>query len=463
MPYSPRSYPLVDLPSGPDSMQSLSAIMSLAANLEEYQAQREQRQTEQRFKELSNEAKGDPLKTADLFESRYGDFGTGRILREKAGEIRQQAVDQMLTRVGDTKNPLVQGGQLLKEAEAHPALWPDLRGRVVDLASKLDPRLAQEIPEQYDQARVRGMLQFVEGGIVDLGATEQALKKLKAAQEATKNALERDKFYRESAAHWFSTPKTREQWEQVQQYGASMGIPATILQEFGEWSPDAPTRANEKLLTPEQRKMAQPTTIQAAILGARQRGDDGEVKELLALQRSFSGASREPDAAIDPRAVQAIVKYPHLWRAVNPELRGKLMVPLAQAGFNFPAAVEGLTPAEIERLRISDIRTLDRERRRRHPDTGKSWMSDEDYRDEVDRIDEFYRALAGEVPPPRVSTPPPPAATRGMLQPSTIQPAAGTVPTDVSALLANEQAGRYTLTDGSVWEKLTDGTVRKAQ
>ena len=268
-------------------MQSLSAIMSLAANLEEYQAQREQRQTEQRFKELSNEAKGDPLKTADLFESRYGDFGTGRILREKAGEIRQQAVDQMLTRVGDTKNPLVQGGQLLKEAEAHPALWPDLRGRVVDLASKLDPRLAQEIPEQYDQARVRGMLQFVEGGIVDLGATEQALKKLKAAQEATKNALERDKFYRESAAHWFSTPKTREQWEQVQQYGASMGIPATILQEFGEWSPDAPTRANEKLLTPEQRKMAQPTTIQAAILGARQRGDDGEVKELLALQQAL--------------------------------------------------------------------------------------------------------------------------------------------------------------------------------
>ena len=46
--------------------------------------------------------------------------------------------------------------------------------------------------------------------------------------------------------------------------------------------------------------------------------------------------------------------------------------------------------------------------------------------------------------------------TRGADTPSSVPPA-------VSALLANEPAGRYTLTDDSVWEKAADGTIRRVK
>ena len=258
MPYSPRTYPLVDLPAhrAPDPLQSLASMMSLAATAEEYSAQRKQRQTQQRMEQAINAAKGDPMKAADVLETQHGDFVTGRALRDKATEIRRQTLDQIGQRVDAHKTLLGQGGQLLKETEENPTLWPEMRGRVVDLATQLDPRLAGEIPEQYDPERVRGMLQFVEGGITDLSAKDQALKKLKAGYDMTDDALKRDKLYRESAAHWLSTAKTPEEWTQGIEYGASMGIPATILQEFGDWSPDAPKRASEMLLTPEQRAVA---------------------------------------------------------------------------------------------------------------------------------------------------------------------------------------------------------------
>lgn len=256
MPYQPRSYPLVPMPQGPDPMQSLSGLMSLASNIEGYSAERKQRQQQQRIEQAFNKAKGDPIKAADILETTHGDFASGRTLRDKAGEIRRQTVDQIGQRIDSHKTILGQGGQLLTEAEANPTLWPELRSRVVDLASQLDPRLAAEIPEQYDQQKVRGMLQFVEGGVTDLGARSQAIAKLKAGYDATDDALKREKLYRESMAHWLSTTKTQEEWEGAKANGEAMGIPRSVIGEFGDWAPDAPARASEMLLTPEQKAVA---------------------------------------------------------------------------------------------------------------------------------------------------------------------------------------------------------------
>lgn len=417
MPFQPRTYPMVELPQGPSPFQSLSGLMSIANNLGDYQAEQKKRQQQARVEQAFNEAKGDPIKAADIIETKHGDFAMGRTLRDKADDVRRHTLDQVVGRIDEHKTLLGQGGQLLTETQKNPTLWPELRGRVVDLASQLDPRLATEIPEQYDPEKVRGMLQFVEGGITDLTAKDHALKKLKAGYDATDDALKRDKLYRESTAHWLSTAKTPEQWAEGKQYGASMGIPASILNEFGEWSPEAPTRANAMLLTPEQRKADKPTTIQAALLATDL--TPARKADLLALQKQLSDAQREPDAVVDPAAIRAVLANPRLWRALNPELRGKMLAPLSKAGFSFPDAVEGMTSTELERLRVYDLRQLDRERRRTDQVTGDRLMSDEVYADEKARIEDFYRELSGEAEPAKIATPPPAAASRGMLAPST--------------------------------------------
>lgn len=412
MPYGPRSYPMVPFPQGNDPLQSLSAIMQIGSQLEgwwERSADRREReaarQRDAAIRDVARKTAHDPAamaKEVTLIDPERG-IALQNTVTDNARadqQRKQQEFGQILQRLNQQDTAYGRGAQLLSEIKAQPGLYPKLRPQIVELAAGLDPRLADEIPETYDEGRVTGMLQF---------ATDAAARtaKMKAGLEE----MLPDRNPIKGLSMLFEVTDTDEEREVIADKAAYFGM-----------APEQITAA-KKIATTEQAKAKaaaakaeRPTSIASALLDPDL--TPARKSELLALERQLSAARREPDIAVDPASVQAVLKNPRLWRALNPELRGKLLAPLAKAGFNFPDATEGMTPLEIERLRVADVRQLDRERRRTYPNSDERIMSDDVYADEKAIINEFYRELKGETVEPKVATPPPEAATRGMLPPS---------------------------------------------
>ena len=416
MPYGPRSYPMVPFPQGNDPLQSLSAIMQIGSQLEgwwERSADRREREAARQrdvaIRDVARKTAHDPAamaKEVTLIDPERGMALQETLDAKKVAEQqrKQQEFGQILQRLNQQDTVYGKGAQLLSEIKAQPALYPKLRPQIVELAAGLDPRLADEIPETYDEGRVTGMLQF---------ATDAAARtsKMKAGLEE----MLPDRNPIKGLSMLFETTDTDEEREVIADKAAYFGM-----------APEQITAAKKIAATEQAKakaaaaKAERPTSIASALLDPDL--TPARKAELLALERQLSAARREPDIAVDPASVQAVLNNPRLWRVLNPELRGKMLGPLAKAGFNFPEAAEGMTETELERLRVYDLRQLDRERRRVDTVTGDRLMSDAVYADEKARIEDFYRALGGEPEPevqPKVATPPPAAASRGMLSPST--------------------------------------------
>lgn len=440
MAYQRRSFNLVSQPAMPDPLQSLSSMMSLASNMEGYQDQRRQRDDAKRVEEAFAQARGNPEAAADLLEQQ-GAWAPAQKLRANAGAIRQQAIDQGLERVNQYKTLYGQGAQFLREVDGKPDLYGGMRPKLVELAGAVDPRLAQEIPETYDPERIRGMLQFTEGAAAVAETQANGLAKLKEAQTATDDAVKRRRLHQSALADWLSTAKSAEDWQGVTDGAYAMGIPEETIAEFGPWAPDAPERARQMALTPAQRapkEDAPPTTFAAAILRARAKGDAAEVKGLMALQQRITAAGREPRAALDPSAVQAVLKNPTIWGDLTPDMRGQMLVPLSKAGFDFGAAAKGLTEAQkqtIERWRTDEISRLNRDRR--NPSLA---MTDEDYAAEQQRIEASYNAQLGASPPTAADPTRPPRTATGDPRDIELAPAAPAPTTDKTVSMADLQA-----------------------
>ena len=417
-----RQYPFVDVPQvdPTQGLRGLSNLMQLARIGSAFDAESAERKSTERMKTFVNEAKGDYSAAATLAD-RAGHFTEGTTLRdtgiarEREVQTRRQAdLKGVMDRLDQHTTTFGTLAQILQETTVNPAMWSDVRPRMVDEAGKVAPEFAAMIPKAYNPTDVQGLTESLQRYATDTETRKRGVARLAEAQTLAGHKFKQDTECRRGVGDGLASASSAEEWDGIKDYWSKQGVPAPILEAFGEWDEEAPKRARTIAMTPAERAAearasvtARPNTIQEALLDPNL--TPARKEELLGLQRAMSAAQREPEAGVDRASVQAILKYPHLWRAVNPELRGKLMAPLAAAGFDFPAAAEGLTPAEITRLRVSDIRQLDRERRRVDAG-GERTMTDVQYREERAQIEEFYRSLSGEPTPARGRGTPPPTA-----------------------------------------------------
>ena len=291
MPYQPRQYGLVSMPQGPDPLRTLSDMMALGSQLENYATERKERAVQQRIEEAFKTAKGNPEKAADILES-HGEWMAGRKIRDNAMTIRQQTVEQVQNRLDQHKTLYGQGAQFLKEIEQRPELYPDLRPRLVELATALDPRFAQEIPETYEPQKVRGMLQFAEGAAVQLdswGRAAALAKQKFTAKQDFATALKTDQ---EIVSHLFSTAGDQATWDQALEGAQYVGVSEDVLAQVGKtWSKDAQERARQIGLTPEQRG----TETRAAVTAKRA---DEQFAETKRHNRVMEGISRQRESRL---------------------------------------------------------------------------------------------------------------------------------------------------------------------
>lgn len=396
MAYQPRQYGTVPIPMpGPvNPLGGLQDLVSLAGMARSMKKTREADDSEAAIKAALTGANGDFGKASEAL-GKEGRWIEATKLREEHTKQRTARFEEIEKRLGDHHTIYGQSAQMMREVETNPDLYPQLRPKLVEMASLIDPRLATEIPEQYEPQRVRGMLQFAEGAAVQADAYKRSIALLKASEAAVDDKIKREKLHREALGNVLSVASTEEDWTAAITNAKSAGIMDSVISEFGDWDAEAPTRAVRMLMTPEQRANADkaPTSIVQAILTARAKGDVKEVNALLGLQERMSAAQRQGESPISADIVTAVRNNPSIWNDINPELRGNLIGPLAQAGFDFGAAAKSMTDAQkavIERWRADAISDLNK----RQAD-GQTEMPEARYRAEVNRIEQSYRVQMG--------------------------------------------------------------------
>ena len=455
--YQPQPYGLVPMPQPESPMQTLAGMMQLvggAQRLQQNATQLEEERaatTERKAIEAAyTDSRGNITNTIERLEQ-GGFWKAANTFREKKTQLRDQQVSAIHERMGLVASTAGKGTQLLNEIEAQPELYPQMRPTLIELASQIHPSLAQEIPEQYDPARVRGMIQFTVGAAAHATERQRAAAALAASFTAQKAGLEQDALQHTAMSRWFGTSDSQEDWDAALDHARDWGVSDTVLAKVGPtWSPDAAERARQLGLTAEQRGQKE-TSIDAAILAARGRGETAEVTSLVRLKRRLSEAGREGKQPLDPDAVQAVLKNPSIWGDVTPSLRDQLLVPLSSEGFDFKGAARSLSDtqkAQIERWKTDQLSTLNRERR-----NPQSLMTPDEFTAEQARIEDSYtvqmglgRSKAGH-------------GIKGNVDPG----AAQEVPAAVAVALKAQKAGRYTLSDGSKWLVNADGSIAPAK
>jgi hypothetical protein len=281
-----RQYGFVD-PQPVNILQPLFQLMELKQQMEAHGDESKERTRTQRIEKALQSAKGDPEAAAGILEKDHGDWTSARTLREKAGEIRTKSVDDFMGRMNEHKTVYGQAERALVETEANPALYPQVRSRLVDLASQLDPRLAQEIPEQYDPERVRAMLRFVRDGAATSETLASATESAKQAMAEGVETSKRDEYWRDALLKGLSRSESADVADTITQRLRSLGMPQSVADEFGPWTPESPAKASERLLTPEQRATAARATVDDTRLDANaeeQRRHNREM-EVIGRQR----------------------------------------------------------------------------------------------------------------------------------------------------------------------------------
>jgi hypothetical protein len=400
-------------------------------------------------------------------------------LKARAADIRQGQLNGIGERLDQHKTIYGQGAQLLQEIETRPDLYPQLRPKLVDLASSIDPSLAAEIPEAYEPQQVRGMLNFTTGAAQMADARSRSVAAAKLRFDERKTEQERLELDRKIVGEWFSVSPSQDDWADSYARAKDLGVSNEVLGKVGEtWSPEAQERARQMLLPASERGEGRtPTTFAAAILAADRKGDVKEKARLLKLQGQMAAAGREPKdgaSTVDVAgAVETIRNNPSLWGDLTPTMRDRLLVPLGTAGFNFQQAASALSEtqkAQIERWRTDAITDLNKQRRDPSSPLYKSSSkpnaeADATYQSELTRIEDSYAVQMGsakkKTDTAAAAPPAPPAGpTRGTPPPST--PRAGAVPKQVSSLLTGKKPGRYKMTDGTKWTVGANGTISPA-
>lgn len=343
MPYQPRQFAPVPLPQGESPLRTASDLLSLAGGFQQYEAQGRRlkddekvRQREDAIDAALTETKGHFGKAADRLDTQ-GQWEAATLLRDEADKRRSAAVSSALERTNQHKTLFGQAAQMLQETADKPDLYPQLRPKLVDLATTLDPRLAGEIPEQYEPDRVRGMLQFAQGGAQQAETQARALKAFQDSQTMTDDRVKRAKSQTEAVGGMLSIAPSEEYWNHILETATDWGVGEDVVGAFRKipWSREAPKLA-ASLASGDP--PSTPANIEAAILVAHQRGDAAEVRRLTALLKDVSDAKRAPDATLptDYEALAArVLDQPSLYHTFDVRTRTEVAKRLPR-GFKIP-------------------------------------------------------------------------------------------------------------------------------
>lgn len=476
--YQPRPMGgLVGIPQPPDVLQSLSGLMQMGRQMEAYTADQQERRKAKLLKDSYNASGGDLLKTADLIEQ-AGDRMTADGIRKNAQTIRAQMLDGVVKKVTEHKTIHGAAREMLGQVQQDPSTYAALRPKFVEMASALDPRLASEIPEQYDPQRVAGMAQFVEQGSLKADERLKAAADLKALQTAQIEGQERYVKELGVVGRAMMTADTPEEWASTRRTLTTMGISEAALGRVpAEFSPTAVEQARKLTLTGEQLKPAAPEkvdpigSIEEGYARAVASGNKAEIAKWTKAKSVFAAQGREPKetaGATDPAVVDVVAENPQLFWGLPPSARAELIGPLAKRKFDFSKSVEGIEPGTLALRRLDDIRALNARR------DSRDGMADEDYEAGLARIEELYRGLGlgpkrnevtgrpgasrdSVLPPDRRSAAAPAAPAAAPARPAAA-PAAG-VPPAVAERLKGQAAGVYTLRDGTKYRVGPDGAI----
>ena len=396
-------------------MSTLSGIMNLQRQMQWMGSEADERKARQaterrgeQVREAMTLTQGDPA--AMVREVSTVDPAAGMALRLQVAEERRRTEDQaaqvkdrkeheyadMVNRVVQHKAIYSKGVQAVSEIQASPdpaEAYLRLRPSLMDEAGKIDPRLAEQFPEQYDAPTVKGILEFAKIGEAKTAKMQAGLSQMIPGGDKVKGLAE-----------VFETVDTDEEREQLAERAAYFEMPDEQIVQAKRLYKKTAAAAAKALLPTAGSKGDLYESYRAEFLPNLPSGRSLSATQKAAAEKWWKTQTDVPtasDAAIDPAAIQAILKTPALFNRVNPEARWKLLAPLQRAGFAFPAGASELSPGELERLKVTDLRALAREARQPHPFLpNQSAMTAEEVVARRAEIEDFYRELGGTPAPP---------------------------------------------------------------
>ena len=470
-PYQPRQIGgMVDIPQGPDPMQSMSSLMALGSRMESYGAQQQGQQRVQRVTKAVNDSKGDLGKAAAALEQQ-GDYVNAKTIRENAKAMREQFLGEVTGRVTAHKTAYGQARQLLSEVEKDPTTYERLLPQFESLAASIDPRLAADVPKTYEPEKVRGMIQFVEAGDQQAASRLVAAEGLKALQTFQGNQQERFGKERKVVGDAMSGARSQDDWDYTLNTLRNMGVSDEALALVPDaFSAEAAEGARKLAATADQNKPdkdATPTTIEGWIAKLQVAGDpEKKIPGLVKVANLLDIARRDPSAAgavVGPEMVTALMQTPELWASIDANTRSKLIGPLQKAGFDFKQAAGATSAAQKDQIRMwrtSQIRQIrDRPGRRDFRGTDAEW--DISTSALVGDVEKQYAIMMGEALPTagdrRAATLPKAASTAAAAPPS------GMTDQEAGDIRKQGTPGVYKLNDGTQWRLKADGTIEPVE
>src|SRR3990167_5867039 len=445
--YQPRSYGLIPVPQPEvgNPLATLSDLMNMAGGVQRLQSNRIGLEEQEREKgsrtaiEAALKTPGGNLtKTIQRLET-GGRWTEANTLRQKSAEIRKAQQAELAERhkavaAGfETATRYLQGIEAEPDVEQKGRLFDTVRPQIVEAMPGFDQYIPQSLGE--DPGFVARAIPF------GLSVTEIAKRRTDALEALNKkwkdagDTLARDKAVLEHIGPFLDSADAGEEVEQFltiaeETYGASPAVRTRIgTVPQGPLTPEWKAQLTERLTSPPNRETP-PGSLDAAILVADRKGDKAEVKRLLGLKAQTSAAGREPDKADATTAATITQKASaERWKqGALKDLEDRYRI--SQGGLdeqNRPVDPMTVTDLETAKARIQDS-----------------------YLEQIGGPKgSAAPVIDGATAKPRTPTAPPKPAQ-----------AATTDPAQVQQLLQTQKPGRYTLSDGSKWEKAADGTIR---
>lgn len=277
----PQRHNLVDVPPiNFDVMGNLHDLMSMGAQMRQGGEAQRQEQSKNMVEQARMDANGD-AEGAATFLAKAGKWAEADALRKEADEKRRATtagIGQVLDNVNKHASIYGKAAEIFTNLQAKPERFPQMRPALVDLASQIDPRLAEHIPQQYDAGQVSSMLKMVTDAGGALESRSRALEAAKVKTATRNDVATNEDLDRKIVSNWFSVSQDQEDWDASLQHAKGIGVSDDVLGLIGPtWSPEAAERARTLGLTAEQREKKTPvlgSEADAITTWAKERGLD---------------------------------------------------------------------------------------------------------------------------------------------------------------------------------------------
>lgn len=406
------------------------------------------------------QSKGDPEAALKLLEE-GGNYTVAMKLRSTLHEQRLKGLDEVNKQLDSTGKRLGMATQLLQGVPSSPDPAGAYANVLPQVREIVGPGLAGYLPDTYDPKIVSTALTW---GMKANEAVNFRRQAGRDAMEGLQTAVTRtelaDKLTK-STATWAQTIDSQEGWDEMLTTVKSLGgdVADGVLKQFAStYSPEA-VQSAQKLLGKTPPGFQRENVIATV---------DGKTRVLEAgydttKNQWFAPGSTTPltnvrkferDPATGnvnaPELAKAVLENPDIFQDLTDSAKTAIWPALNAAGFTRPAQRDtGSSRAVAERWKLNALHKVEE-------NLGYQLITPEQATAQRAEIETSFQAQVGGAAPtaPRPTDAPKPG-------PPPKNPPAGAVPDSIKQLLGSQKAGKYTLTDGSVWIKDASGAIRK--